>query len=50
MAMTCLSNIVVGVYMNNRTILFGNRLEKIAEEGIDFVKNFRDASNFQYKL
>lgn len=49
MAMVCLSNIVVGVYMNNKTIVFGKELEAIAEEGIDFVKNFRDASNFEYK-
>lgn len=46
MAMITLSNIVVGVYMNNRSIMFGNKLEAIAEEGVEFVKNFRDASNF----
>lgn len=49
MAMICLSNIVVGVYMNNRTVMFGQNLQAIAEEGIEFVKNFRDASNFEYK-
>ena len=49
MAMICLSNIVVGVYMNNKLIVFGEDLQNIAEEGIEFVKNFRDASNFQYK-
>jgi hypothetical protein len=46
MAMICLSNIVVGIYMNNRNIVFNSKLENIAEEGRDFVKNFRDASNF----
>lgn len=49
MAMICLSNIVVGVYMNNKSIVFGEELQSVAEEGIEFVKNFRDASNFQYK-
>jgi hypothetical protein len=46
MAMICLSNIVVGIYMNTRNIVFSSKLENIAEEGRDFVKNFRDASNF----
>lgn len=48
--MICLSNIVVGIYMNNRNIAFSNKLESVAEEGRDFVKNFRDASNFEYQL
>lgn len=46
MAMICLSNIVVGVYMNNKTVMFGQKLQAIADQGIEFVKNFRDASNF----
>jgi hypothetical protein len=36
--------------MNNRNIAFSNKLESVAEEGRDFVKNFRDASNFEYQL
>ena len=44
--MITLSNIVVGVYMNNKSVMFGSKLENIAEEGVEFVKNFRDASNF----
>ncbi len=31
MAMICLSNVVVGVYMNNRSIIFGEKLQAIAE-------------------
>lgn len=34
MAMVCLSNIVVGVYMNNKSVIFSQKLESIAEEGI----------------
>lgn len=30
MAMTCLSNIVVGVYMNNKSVMFGTKLENVA--------------------
>lgn len=49
-AMLCLSNMVVGVYMNCRTIMFNEELTIVAEEGIDFVKNFKDASNFSYDI
>jgi hypothetical protein len=31
MAMICLSNIVVGVYMNNKSVVFGEKLEIIAD-------------------
>ena len=34
MAMICLSNIVVGVYMNNKSIMFGPKLEGISDEGV----------------
>ena len=32
--MLCLSNVVVGVYMNSRAITFSEELTVVAEEGI----------------
>ena len=50
MSMLCLSNLVVGVYMNTRSLPFSPELSAVADEGIEFVKNFKDASNFQYEV
>ena len=48
--MMCLSNIVVGVYMNTQNLPFSEELVAISHGGIDFVKNFKDSSNFNYEI
>ena len=48
--MMCLSNIVVGVYMNTQNLPFSEELTTISHQGIDFVKNFKDSSNFSYDI
>ena len=48
--MMCLSNIVVGIYMNTQKLPLSEDLRIISEEGIEFVKNFKDSSNFNYEL
>lgn len=48
--MVCLSNIVVGIYMNTKTLPFSEHLLGISEEGIEFVKNFKDSTNFSYNI
>jgi hypothetical protein len=48
--MNSLSNIIVGVYTNIVKNNFSIKLANISEEGVEFVKNFKNASNFDYKL
>ena len=50
LAMNSLSNIIVGVYTNIVKNNFSIKLANISEEGVEFVKNFKNASNFDYKL
>ena len=49
-AMNCLSNLIVGVYTYNDKVKFSPKLRAISEEGIEFVKNFKDTSKFSYPL
>ena len=49
-AMNSLSNIIVGVYTNIIKNKFSSYLNKISEEGIEFIKNFKNTSNFDYKI
>lgn len=50
LAMNSLSNLIVGVYTNNRKLTFSKYLEDLAEEGIQFIKNFKDTSKFNYEI
>lgn len=36
--------------MNNKTYPFSEELNEVANSGVEFVKNFKDASNFEYSL
>ena len=48
--MMCLSNIVVGIYMNTQSLPFSEDLTTISQDGVEFVKNFKDCSNFDYNI
>lgn len=50
LTMNSLSNIIVGVYTNIAKNPFSQKLAAIAEEGVEFVKNFKNTSNFDYKI
>jgi hypothetical protein len=50
LAMNSLSNIIVGVYTNIVKNSFSPKLASLSEEGIEFVKNFKNTSNFDYKI
>jgi len=47
-SMNSLSNLIVGVYTNIAKVNFSPTLWKISEEGIEFIKNFKNTSNFKY--
>jgi hypothetical protein len=47
-SMNSLSNLIVGVYTNIAKVKFSPALAKISEEGIEFIKNFKNTSNFKY--
>ena len=49
-AMNSLSNMIVGVYTNIKKVQFSEVLSQVAEEGKEFVKNFKDTSKFKYEL
>jgi len=49
-SMNSLSNLIVGVYTNIAKVNFSPALTKISEEGIEFIKNFKNTSNFKYEL
>ena len=49
-AMNSLSNLMVGVYTNVSKTPFSPRLQLISEEGIEFIKNFKNTANFDYVL
>lgn len=48
--MNSLSNLIVGVYTNVAKNKFSEKLQRISEEGVEFIKNFKDTSNFSYPL
>lgn len=49
-AMNSLSNLIVGVYTNIAKNNFTPTLQAISDEGIEFIKNFKNTSNFHYPL
>ena len=49
-AMNSLSNLIVGVYTSIKKNPFSPRLLKTSEEGVEFIKNFKNTSNFDYKI
>lgn len=49
-AMNSLSNLIVGVYTNIAKNDFTPTLQAISDEGIEFIKNFKNTSNFHYPL
>lgn len=49
-AMNSLSNLIVGVYTNVSKTQFSPALQKISEEGVEFIKNFKNTSNFNYQI
>jgi SNF2 family DNA or RNA helicase len=49
-AMNSLSNLIVGVYTNISKIDFSPKLQHISNEGVEFIKNFKNTSNFHYPI
>jgi hypothetical protein len=49
-AMNSLSNLIVGVYTNVAKVQFSPKLQAISDEGIEFIKNFKNTSNFNYPI
>lgn len=47
-AMNSLSNLIVGVYTNVAKNQFNAQLQAISDEGIEFIKNFKNTANFHY--
>lgn len=49
-AMNSLSNLIVGVYTNVKAIPMTPDLLLLSEEGVEFIKNFKNTDNFRYEL
>lgn len=49
-AIRCLSNVLMGAFISTRKLEFSEKLQKRADKGNTFVRDFKNTKNFEYEV